>query len=121
MKQVTRDKFVELGKCADIVVCEVSLLLTFGLLCIPTTEADRTLLGSFHHLPLVIVLGLSWHFSLLTSGAYKSYRACTLARQAFALARGTTLASLWSFTWLLIGGWNAAVAPQSLLSQIALF
>jgi len=44
-----------------------------------------------------------------------------LATQAFALARGTTLASLWSFIWLLIGGWNAALKPQSLLSQVALF
>lgn len=121
MKQVTRDKFVEFGKCVDIVVCEASLLLTFALLCIPARETDRTLLASFHHLPFVVVLGLSWHFSLLTSGAYKSYRACSLAREALALARGTTLASIWSFVWLTIGGWNAAVEPHSLLSQVAIF
>src|SRR5450631_74472 len=121
MRQATRNNFVELGKSLDIVVCEVSLLLTFGLLCVPTRETDRTLFGSFLHLPLIIILGLSWHLSLLASGAYKSYRTYSLGRQATALAYGTTLAALWSFIWLSIGGWNTAVEPHLLLSQVALF
>ncbi len=59
----------------------------------------RQLLGT-------MALGLCWHFSLLLTRAYRSYRGAPLRSQAVALANGAALCTLWAGIWLL----NAQVA-----------
>ena len=122
MTQSKRKTLLECGMCADLVFCGISLLLTAPLRGDPLWNSDTLLL---HHplrtMLMTLVLGICWHFSLVASGAYRSYRTAPLRQQIVVLFRGTGLVALSAFAWLFAAGWNATIAPRPLVLRVALF
>lgn len=122
MNQAQRKIFVEIGMCIDIGLCCLSLLLTSALLYEPLWETEALLLQHpLRRLVITGALGLLWHFSLMATGAYRSYRVPGLRRQIFALARGASLCTVWVCVWLLASFPRGTVTVRSMVFQAITF
>ena len=122
MTHVTRRTLLEIWMLADLVVCGGSLLLASAILYRPLWGEDALIL---HH-PLrqllsTALLGLAWHYSLVFSGAYRSYRMARFRDQLAALALGTTCAAFWAGCWLLVSRWGLLTRGRSFLYELVAF
>jgi exopolysaccharide biosynthesis polyprenyl glycosylphosphotransferase len=122
MNKTRRKALVEIGMCVDLAICCLGLLITSALLYEPLWKTDTLLLTNPLRQFLVTgALGFLWHFSLLATGAYKSYRLPGLRSQLGALARGAGLVTFWMCIWLSFGLSESAVASSFTLEQVVLF
>jgi exopolysaccharide biosynthesis polyprenyl glycosylphosphotransferase len=122
MNKNRRKALVEIGMCVDLAICCFGLLITSALLYEPLWKTDTLLLTNPLRQFLVTgALGLVWHFSLLATGAYKSYRLPGLRSQLVAIARGTGLITFWMCVWLSFGLSESARASAFTLEQVVLF
>lgn len=118
----SRKTLLEVGMCVDLAICGVSLLLGSAVLYRPLWEADALLL---HH-PLrqilcTIALSFCWHYSLVSAGAYRSYRTLGIRRQVWALLKGATFSAGWAAVWLILSRPETPVLPVSLFLEVVLF
>lgn len=118
----SRKTLLEVGMCVDLAICGLSLLLGSAILYRPLWEADALLL---HH-PLrqilcTIALSFLWHYSLVSAGAYHSYRTLGFRRQVWAVIKGATFCAGWAAVWLVLSRLNTPVLPLSFAIEIALF
>lgn len=118
----SRKTLLEVGMCLDLATCGVSLLLGSAILYRPLWETDALLLHQpLRQILLTIALSFCWHYSLVSAGAYRSYRTLGIRRQVWALIKGATFASGWAAVWLGLSRVDILVRPGSLLLEIALF
>jgi exopolysaccharide biosynthesis polyprenyl glycosylphosphotransferase len=68
-----------------------------------------------------MVLGLAWHYSLVMTRAYRSYRGAQLTSQALALANGAALATLWAAIWLLVTHMAAILNARTYVLELSIF
>ncbi len=118
----SRKTLLEIGMCLDLAICGVSLLLGSAILYRPLWEADALLL---HH-PLrqmLLTIGLSfcWHYSLVSAGAYRSYRTLGIRHQTMALLKAVSFVAGWAGIWLVLSRPDTPILPTSLLLEIVLF
>jgi len=84
-------------------MCSLSLLLAAELTSKGIWNGGALLIRDpVRQLLATMVLGLCWHYSLVLTRAYRSYRGAKLTSQALALANGAALSTLWAGIWLLV-------------------
>jgi exopolysaccharide biosynthesis polyprenyl glycosylphosphotransferase len=118
----SRKTLLEVGMCLDLAICGISLLLGSAVLYRPLWQTDALLLQHpLRQMVLTIGLGFCWHYSLVSAGAYRSYRTLGKKRQIFALVKGATFVAGWAALWLALSGLETPVSLNSFLLEIGLF
>lgn len=118
----SRKTLLEVGMCLDLAICGVSLLLGSAIMYRPLWEADALLLRHpFRQVLLTIALSFCWHYSLVSAGAYRSYRTLGIRRQMWAILKGVTFVAGWAALWLILSRPETPILPTSLLLEILLF
>ena len=122
MTHVTRRTLLEIWMLADLVLCGGSLLLASSVLYQPLWGEDALIL---HHplrqLLVTALLGLAWHYSMVFSGAYRSYRMTSFRDQVAALTLGTTCVTFWAGCWLCVSRWGLYTAGRAFVQELILF
>jgi exopolysaccharide biosynthesis polyprenyl glycosylphosphotransferase len=122
MTLATRKISLEFGMCVDLALCGVILFLDSALIDGPLWATDTILLRHpLRQVLLIVALCFCWHVSLSASGAYRSYRIDAWRIQAGALARGATLATVWTGVWLGLSRLGTPVSAYSLLQATFCF
>ena len=117
----SRKTLLEVGMCLDLAICGVSLLLGSAIMYRPLWEADALLLRHpFRQVLLTIALSFCWHYSLVSAGAYRSYRTLGIRRQTWAILKGVTFVAGWAALWLILSRPETPILPTSLLLEILL-
>ena len=102
MTQLRRRLLIQVGKCIDLAVCSLSLLLASELFNNGVWDGGTLLIvHPLRQLLATMALGLCWHQSFVLTRAYRSYRGAQLKSQALALANGAALATVCAGVWLL--------------------
>ena len=118
----SRKTLLEAGKFIDLATCGVSLLFASALFHRPLWQLDALLLPHpFRQMLLILGLGLCWHYSLVSAGAYRSYRNLGIKSQVRAILKGSILLSGWSFLWLVLSKPQTPILPTTLAIEVVVF
>lgn len=118
----SRKTLLEVGMCLDLAICGGSLLFGSALLYRPLWEADALLLRHpLRQMLLTVALGFCWHYSLVSAGAYRSYRTQGIRHQVLALLKAVTFVAGWAGVWLVLSRPETPILPASLLLEIVIF
>lgn len=122
MHEVGRRTLVQIGMCADLAMCSVSLLLAARIMDHGVWDHGALLLRDpLRQILSTIFLSLCWHVSLVLTGAYRSYRGASFKLQASALARGSTLATFCVALWFAASRASNGVSGRSFFLELSLF
>jgi exopolysaccharide biosynthesis polyprenyl glycosylphosphotransferase len=122
MTQLRRRLLIQAGTCLDLAICSLSLLFAAELFSGGIWHGGALLIRNpVRQLLATIVLGLCWHYSLVLTRAYRSYRGAQLRSQALALGNGAALATVWSGIWLLTTQMKPALNARTFVLELSAF
>ena len=122
MAHAKRKVLVEVGMWIDLAVCGSSLLLASVTVHHPFWRGDSiTLTHALRRVIYAIALGFAWHGSLVTAGAYDSFRIGGFRLQAQALLRGSTFATFWALVWICLSWPLRQISGSSLVVEAFVF
>ena len=122
MTHITRRTLLEIWMLTDLVICGGSFLVASAILYQPLWGEDvLTLHHPLRQLLITAVLGLAWHYSMVFSGAYRSYRMTRFRDQVAALALGVTCVTFWAGCWLCVTRWGLFTPGRFFVLELLVF
>ncbi len=108
--------------CVDLAICGSSLLFGSAIFHRALWQMDALLLPHpVRQILLIVALCFCWHYSLVSAGAYKSYRSLGIKAQIRAILKASTLLSGWAFMWLVLSRPETPILPTTLAIEVLVF